>query len=204
MKRWIFISGLVLVLSASLSYGEELSPVRKGSASQRWGIGIHGGYFGVPNFIFDKIFAEHPSVSGSTLGIEARYYGDKGPDRIFNWVFSLDYGTFSGDGNWRKEEKDKLKYGKIDVSLISLTATALWNILPTQPVNPYIGIGIGVGQFKGKGKSEGEPEESVSATVPVLHIPVGLNIKASDNFHISIEGGFRDGFYATGGARLLF
>lgn len=206
MGKWVSILGLVLILSANLSYGGELSPVSTSSEAkaQRWGIGIHGGYFGVPDFILDKVFVEHPSVSGSTFGIEARYYGDKGPDRVFNWLFSLDYGKFSGDGYWRAEEGDDLEYGKIDVSLISLTATALWSILPTKPVNPYIGIGLGVGLLKGTGKSKDEPEESVSATIPVLHIPIGLNIKASDKFHISIEGGFRDGFYAGGGARILF
>ena len=206
MGKWISIVGLVLVLFTNLSYGEELSLASTSSAAkaQRWGIGIHGGYFGVPDFILDRVFAEHPSVSGSTFGIEARYYGDKGPDRIFNWLFSLDYGKFSGDGYWKEEEGDDLEYGKIDVSLISFTATALWNILPTKPVNPYIGIGIGVGLLKGTGKSQDEPEESVSATIPVLHIPIGLNIKASDKFHINLEGGFRDGFYGIGGARMLF
>lgn len=200
MKKGVFILVLILVLSAGLSYGEELAPKEK---PQRWGIGIHGGYFGVPDFILDEVFIEHPSVKGSTFGIEARYYGDKGPDRVFNWLFSLDYGKFSGDGYWRVEEGEDLEYGKIDASLISLTATALWNILPTKPVNPYIGIGLGIGYLKGKGKSEDE-EKSVSATIPVLHIPVGLNIKASDKFHIIIEGGFRDGFYGGGGARILF
>ena len=201
-KKVISLSLGILVLMvfySNLSWAEEATQIAE--AKTGWGIGVHGGYFGVPNFVLDNIFEEHPSVSGTTLGLEARYYGRA--DKVFNLSLSLDYGTFSSDGYWKKEAADKRKYGKIDGSLASLTATAIWNMLPSKTVNPYLGIGLGVGQLKGTGKSEGE-EENVSATVPVLHIPVGINIRPSDSFHIDIEGGFRDGIYGTGGIRILF
>jgi opacity protein-like surface antigen len=198
--RLLSLGILVLtVFSLNPSWADEIP--QKAEEKKGWGIGVKGGYFGVPDFVLDRIFEEHPSVSGSTFGIEARYYGRT--DKVFNLSLSLDYGTFSSDGYWRKEAADERKYGKIEGSLVSLTATAIWNILPTKTVNPYLGIGLGVGQLKGTGKSEDE-EESVSATVPVLHIPLGINIRPSDRFHIDLEGGFRDGIYGTGGLRILF
>ncbi|MEK6692397.1 MAG: hypothetical protein AABY44_03110 [Nitrospirota bacterium] len=196
----VFVFVLGLVLSANPSYGEEATSKEK---SQRWGIGFHAGYFGMPDFVLDRFFAEHPSVSGATMGIDIKYYGDNGQDRSFNWLFSLDYGKFSGDGYWKVEEGDALEYGEIEGSLISLTATAIWNIFPTKMLNPYLGIGLGVGYLDGVGRTRDE-EEEVSQFVPVVHIPIGLNLKASEKFHLNVEGGFRDGIYMVGGIRILF
>lgn len=186
----------VLFAAADFSYGEE-NPIHP------WSFGVHAGYFGIPDIVLDKVFAKHPSVSGTTLGIESRYYGETGPNRILNWAFSVDYGVIEGTGDWESSEGEGVENGKITASLLSFTATAIWNAFPTRAVNPYFGIGLGAGFIKGEGKSDVKTE-SVSKIIPVLHVPLGVNFKVSDDIHIGIEGGLRGGIYAVGEARYLF
>jgi len=168
---------------------------------QRWAIDVHGGVFSL-TAITNQVIETCPNIDGTTGGVALHYFGSEGPNRILRHVFSFDYASADGRGAW--ETKGVTGTGAVDFTLMSFCYTPTWHFLPDGPVNPYLGFGLGVGYLEGKFKAAGQAEEKYKGTVPVLHIPLGVNFKASENIWLKAEAGFRNGVYYTGAVEILF
>ena len=168
---------------------------------QRWAIEAHGGAFTLTP-ITDQVIDTCPGIDGTTGGVALHYFGSKGPNRILRHVLSFDYASADGSGDWVKGSETGT--GAIDFTLISLCYTPTWHFLPHGKVNPYLGFGLGVGYLEGKFKRAGQADEKYKGTIPVIHFPLGINFKASENFWLKAEVGFRDGVYYTGAVEMLF
>ena len=62
---------------------------------------LRGGYFGVPNFIADELFYQHPDIAGSSIGAEIRYHGEDGGRGVSSIGLAVDYATAEADGIWQ-------------------------------------------------------------------------------------------------------
>jgi hypothetical protein len=162
------------------------------------GVLLRGGYFGVPNFIADKLFVQHPDISGSSYGAEIRYHGDDGGRGVASIGLAIDSATASADGDLQQNDTDKVVTANGEVSMLAITITGYWSMFPSWYVHPYVGLGIGVAHAKGFYINE---TERVDADVwaPVLHIPIGLAVELGKTFQLALEGRFIDGI-AIGGA----
>ncbi|MBI1865042.1 MAG: hypothetical protein HYR98_04840 [Nitrospirae bacterium] len=161
---------------------------------------VHAGIYSINKFL-DYAMDEHPSVNGPIFGA-AILLGEK--DAVTKHRFSLDFVSADGQGNWRKGSDSG--DGKVDIGLTTLTYAALFNIGPSWPVNPYIGIGAGVAYVTADASSTGTKTDSVSAKVwiPAVVVPVGIRAKLGDRVTLAVEGGFLDGLYVTGNLRFAF
>ncbi|MBI3391735.1 MAG: hypothetical protein HY039_00960 [Nitrospirae bacterium] len=166
-------------------------------------IELRGGIYSIDKFL-DYVMDEHPKVDGPVYGA-AILFGDRG--EVVNHRVSLDYASASGEGKWRRE-KDSGS-GKVEFEFASLSYAAIFNIMPSWRVNPYIGIGAGVGY--GKASASGNLEStsiggstSGKSYIPVIVVPAGIRVKASDRIALAVEGGFLDGLYVTGNLRFAF
>lgn len=190
--RNIFIVWLGLALCSAASgnaFAAEKEPV--------WGVLVRGGYFGLPDFIADELFVEHPGVEGSNYGAEVRYHGNGGGRGIASIGLAIDTATARADGIWRQDESKSPKAASGEISLLAFTLTGYWSLFPSWYLHPYVGLGIGLAYVKGRYTDE-EPIE-VNEWLPVVHIPVGLAVELGKHLQLSVEGRFIDGI-AYGGA----
>ncbi len=172
----------------------------------RSAVGVRFGRFGIPNALLDLFLFEHPAIDGQTYAFEVRTYGDRGSRSAFTGVFGFEYNRMTGDGYWRVEQYNRRLLGSGEVRQLSLTATILLNLFPSLPVHPYIGAGIGIGQISVW--AEGTYQDEVGTTiqerydekriVPVGHLPVGVVFLIGPRIEARLEGGFKNGFYASG------
>jgi opacity protein-like surface antigen len=168
-----------------------------------WGLLVRGGYFGLPNFIVDELFVQHPDVTGYSVGAEIRYHGEGGGRGVSSIGLAVETATASMNGDWQQSETDKVVNAKGDVSMLAFTLTGYWSLFPTWYLHPYIGIGIGAAHLKGSYEAvyEDTSGKKIAADIwiPVLHIPVGLAVELGKQLQLTVEGRFLDGI-AIGGA----
>ena len=163
-----------------------------------WGVLVRGGYFGVPNFIADELFLQHPDVAGMSFGLEIRYHGEGGGRGVSSIGLAVDYATAKADGIWQADESDTPTKAAGEVDMLAFTLTGYWSLFPSWYVHPYVGLGIGVAHATGYYKDE-EERNDVDYWVPVLHVPVGLAVELGKSLQLAIEARFIDGI-AIGGA----
>jgi len=163
-----------------------------------WGVLLRGGYFGLPDFIADELFVQHPDIAGTSFGLEFRYHGEDGGRGVSSIGLAVDYATAKADGVWQADESDVPESASGQVDMLAFTLTGYWSLFPSWYVHPYVGIGIGVAHATGYYQDQGERKDA-DYWVPVLHVPVGLAVELGKRFQLAIEGRFIDGI-AIGGA----
>lgn len=163
-----------------------------------WGVLVRGGYFGVPNFIADELFTQHPDVEGSSYGAEIRYHGNGGGRGIASIGLSVDSGTAKADGIWQESATDKILNARGEFDVLAIALTGYWSIFPSWYVHPYFGLGIGAAHVKGFYKNDTERVDA-DIWIPSIHIPVGLAVELGKRFQLAIEGRLTAGI-AVGGA----
>lgn len=163
-----------------------------------WGLLIRGGYFGLPNFIADELFYQHPKIAGYNLGAEIRYHGESGGRGVSSIGLAFETATARTDGDWRKNESDVPKSAQGEISMLAFTLTGYWSLFPSWYVHPYFGIGIGVAHVKGFYKDESERIDA-DVWIPAVHVPVGVAVELGKRFQLTAEGRFINGI-AIGGA----
>lgn len=172
-----------------------------GADDTTWGIVLRGAYFGLQDQIADRLFRQHPKISGMTYGAEYRYQGEDGAASWTSVGVAFDYCSVKADGLWQSDATRAPEAGGGDFRLYALTLTGYWNIFPTWYVHPYLGIGIGAAYAEGS-YQDGTELVKVSYLVPVVHVPVGLAIEFGPRFQLAVEGRFLDGV-ALGGSLQL-
>ena len=163
-----------------------------------WGVLLRGGYFGLPNAIADKLFLQHPEVSGSSVGAEIRYHGKGGGRGGESIGLAIDSASCSANGVWQEDESDTPETGEGEINMLAVTLTGYWSLFPSWYVHPYGGIGIGVAHATGHYQNQSERQDA-DYWIPVLHIPVGLAAELGKRFQLAVEARFIDGI-AIGGA----
>jgi len=192
----VFVAGLVLTLcaaAAGIACAAEKGPkeTRK-EDNTAWGVLVRDGYFGLPNFIADKLFAQHPDIAGTSYGAEIRYHGAGGGRGIASIGLAIDSAMARADGTWRQNESDRPVQGGGEISMFAITVTGYWSLFPSWYVHPYFGLGIGVADIKGFYTSETERVEA-HEWAPALHIPIGLALELGEHLQLAVEGRFIDG-----------
>ncbi len=172
---------------------------------ERHSIDLHAGYSSFPKLIREKI--DHPkklNFSGPTFGLAYTYYGKGGINGTFSTRFSLDWFD-----NRLLPEYDDFTIDKLPFAIF-FTTTGIWTIFPTSPVNLHIGLGMGVGVVDLEATEKQDPSEVEEPVhfdspipVPVIHIPIGLNLRIR-NFIITAETGIRDVPYVHGSIAYAF
>jgi len=175
------------------------------SASQapRWGIAARYGYYGVPDWLLDLLFEEHPSVDGTIVGGELRYYGDGGPSGVFSIGLTVDAGSSEGFGIWQEKSSDRPVAGGGEVDILAATVTAYWDLWPSGALHPYFGLGLGAAYAEGRYEQDGE-KITVEEFVPALHIPAGLVLNLGEHLGLALEARVIDGFSWGGSLQLRF
>jgi len=166
-------------------------PEANGQDDTSWGLLARGGYFGLPSFIADELFVQHPNVVGLSYGFEIRYYGD-GHRGGNSYGISVDVASARMDGAWQQKDADPIKIASGDVDMLAFTVTRYWDFFPTWYLHPYLGLGIGAAHAKGYYLDESD-KITADIWIPVLHIPIGLAIEIGDRFEFVAEGRFLDG-----------
>jgi hypothetical protein len=180
--------------------------------SNRTGVGLKTGYFGIPNQLLDLIMFEHPGIEGKFYSIEIRNFGFSKNRSIFSGLYSLEINKMRGEGQWRVSQDDARIKGFGEVQQINFTATIIMTLLPGLPIRPYIGGGIGIGYINIKSDTKHidnlgttvDETMDIKKIIPVGHIPVGIMIHPGKNMEIRVEGGFKNGFYFGGSFVLIF
>ena len=188
--------------AASDGGGSGTTPGADGS-KPTLGFAVRGGAYGVPDWLLDILFEEHPSVDGTMVGAEIRYYGKGGPSGIFSLGLTIDAGSTDGFGLWQENAGDPAVIGGGAVDLVAATLTAYWDIKPSSALHPYFGLGLGLGYAEGTYDRENE-RVTVKEYVPVIHIPVGLMLNLGPNFGVAVEGRIIDGLSWGGMLQLRF
>lgn len=174
-----------------------------GGSGPAWGFGVRGGAYGVPDWLLDLLFEEHPDVDGSIVGAEIRYYGKGGPSGSFSVALTFDVGSTDGFGVWKEKDDDVPVIAGGAVDLMAGTLTAYWDIMPASMIHPYVGLGLGVGYAEGTYERDNETV-TVEEFVPAVHIPVGLLLNLGPNFGLALEGRAIDGLAWGGMLSLRF
>lgn len=172
-------------------------------APPRWGFLVRGGYFGLPDPIADRIFAEHPPVDGWFAGAEIRYHGPDGPRGVASLGLAVDRGSFEAAGLWREDEQDEAVFSAGSIDFTAVTLTAYWSILPSWFLHPYLGLGIGAGYYRGSYVEDGEPI-TVNTWLPVVTLPLGVTIEIGERLNLAAEVRFIDGISVGGVLQALF
>jgi hypothetical protein len=196
MKKIFSFLILIIIIYSPLKPGNSLST----------GVGLKFGYFGIPGQLLDIFLFEHPGISGSTIALEVRNYGPKGPGSVFSGLYTIEYSTMKGEGLWRVSQNGARVEGNGVIDQINFTATIIMSLFPKLPVHPYIGGGIGIGyiSMSSEGKHIDELGTIVEETfkdkkvIPVGHLPVGIMLNFDNKIEMRIEGGFKNGFYFSG------
>ncbi len=176
------------------------------SVTVKTGIGLRGGYFGIPDQLLDLIMFEHPGIEGKSFALEIRSYGPSGIRSFFSGLYSIEINEMRGEGLWRLSQKDSRIEGFGEVRQANFTATIIMCLLPGLPIRPYIGGGIGIGLINltsevkhvddlGTTIEESYNEKKI---IPVGHLPVGIIFNPSRKIEIRAETGFKNGFYFSG------
>ncbi len=173
------------------------------AAEPLWGVGLRLGSFGVPDLILDRIFAEHPTVSGDLVGAELRYYGNGGPRGALSLALTVDQGTASADGIWRRHPDDDGVTGRGEVSLLAATLTVYWDLFAASPVHPFLGLGIGYARMWGSYEEDGIAVH-VREDLPAVHLPVGLAVQLGRYLTLRGEARVLNGFSLGGNLMLNF
>jgi opacity protein-like surface antigen len=168
-----------------------------------WGLKLRGGFYGVPDWILDMLFEEHPGVDGTMGGIELRYFGSSGPSGAFSVALTVDAGKTEGEGVWQEEAGDVPVVGGGEVTMAGATLTAYLDIMPSSPFHPYVGLGLGVGYAEGTYIRDGE-KVTVDEYVPVIHLPVGLSLALGEHLALGVEGRVINGISYGGFLQLRF
>jgi hypothetical protein len=174
------------------------APPRRDGDDTSWGVLARGGYFGLPNYVADKLFTEHPEVTGSSVGGEIRYHGAGGGRGIASLGIGVESAAAKAAGDWQKSETDQLKHVTGEIKMLSVTMTGYWSIFPSWYLHPYVGLGIGVAHAVGSYKDQEEKIE-VDYWIPVVHVPIGVAIELGQYLQLAAEARFIDGI-ALGGA----
>lgn len=161
-----------------------------------WGLLIRGGVFDLPGVIKDALFIKHPEeIDGPILGAEIRYHGEDGGRGAASIGVSFDSVTATGTGEWQHTDSKRTMIGYGEVTVMAVTVTGYWSLLPSWYVHPTIGIGIGVAHATGHYQDDADRNQWVDADywIPAVHVPVGLAIELGKGLQLTIEGRFIDG-----------
>jgi opacity protein-like surface antigen len=179
------------------------APAAGDGYSPTWGIGFRAGYYGVPDWVLDRMFDEHPSVSGSIVGLDLRHYGSSGPKGVFSVGLTLDVGQADGVGTWKEDSGSTPVEGGGDVDIAAATVTCYFDFWSTRRVHPYVGLGLGLG-YADATYIEEDDDVHVKEFIPVLHIPLGLAFNLSETFSVALEGRVIDGLSFGGFLQMRF
>ena len=200
-----FVAGLVLTLCAgagtAFAADAAHTPVAAGTSTvddTSWGVLLRGGYFGVPNFIADELFLQHPDIAGTSFGAEIRYHGEGGGRGVASIGLGIEYATAKADGQWQENETDEIVTASGEVNMLAVTLTGYWSLFPSWYVHPYVGLGIGFAHATGYYQDE-EERNDADYWIPVVHVPIGLAVELGKRLQLSVEGRFLNGI-AIGGA----
>jgi len=174
------------------------APPGKTADDTRWGVLVRGGYFGLPDAIADELFYQHPSIDGTSYGVELRYHGADGGRGVSSIGIAVDAASASTEGIWQEDENDDPTAVSGDMDMLAFSLTGYWSLFPSWYVHPYVGLGLGIAHVEGSYQDE-EELHTVDIWVPVLHVPLGLAVELGKHFQIAVEARFIDGF-ALGGA----
>ncbi len=198
---------LCLALASLFVLPHRLNAQEPGKAGDpsppRWGLIGRYGYYGVPDWLLDMLFEEHPSVDGTIAGAELRYYGESGPEGLFSVGLTLDVGSSEGIGVWQEDKGDAVVVGGGEVDIASAALSLYFDFWPESPLHPYLGLGLGAAWAEGRYERDGE-QVTVEEFVPAVHIPVGLLLNLGNHFGIALEARVIDGFSWGGNLQLRF
>ena len=156
LQRFPFLPVCFVLLTILLFPGNSAAQDEEQSSAPGWGLLVRGGYYGVPNWILDLLFEQHPDVDGTIVGGELRYYGDGVRAGAFSVGLGFDAGSADGFGTWQENTGDEAINGGGDVDIVSGHITLYFDIVPSSALHPYIGIGGGVGYAEGRYVRDGE------------------------------------------------
>jgi opacity protein-like surface antigen len=202
VKKLVIMS-LLLFSTTTLVPALATASEEAASSTPHWGLTLRGGVYGVPDWLLDLLFEEHPSVDGTMGGFELRYFGSGGPPGAFSVALTVDVGRTEGEGLWQEDAGDVPVVGGGEVNLAAATLTAYLDMMPSSRLHPYIGLGLGAGYAEGTYIRDGE-EITVDEYVPVIHIPVGLILALGEHLALGIEGRVIDGISYGGFLQLRF
>lgn len=168
-----------------------------------WGLLLRGGYFGLPDTLANKLFRQHPKVTGSSYGGELRYHGEGGARGIASVGLTVDQCVMQADGLWQQDEFDKPWSASGDITMTAITLTGYWSILPSWWVHPYFGLGVGAAYLKGSYRKDNDLK-TAEYWVPAVHIPFGLAIELGDHVQLVAEARVMNGIAAGGAIQVRF
>jgi hypothetical protein len=182
-----------------------------------------GRWVALPKELFGLFFDEAQTFNAPSiaLGVEL------GPDNGTVWGFELNWTALIPHyGNWLQSGKtpDSATYAESRLHMISLDAAYRRHYAFTKAFGGFLGAGLGVGFLVGNIETTDvlptcvEPVskcahwpnatrrnvELPTRVVPVLHFLAGLQVKATDEVVIRLQGGFRDVFYLGLGVGTFF
>lgn len=176
----------------------------------RYGIGAHGRFVYMPDFLLDAFFDTHPVAMSYGVGISVLY----GDPRTDVYIFELDYiqAKFAPQ-NWREKGVLPLAstWADVDLHILSLDFTYRDIVLLGEPVDFFYGAGIGILALIGDvrtaevlptcdhpisqcghwSKATHGSGDLPSRIWPVIHLTLGLQFRISDAAVIRLEGGLR-------------
>ena len=208
-KPALMMTVFLLLANVKPALAQEAPAPAPGTGTPRpyWAVDVHGGTYSLDKLL-DALLEKHPSTKGPTAGVAFHIWGEKGPERSFRHVISLDYSHVRGEGAWQSKDSEE-GYGSVDATSVSLTYAALWHIFPTKRVNPYLGVGLGAAYWNIKASGDGD-EVSGGGVLPVLYFPLGLNAKITDRLWVHAETSLVGLVYKNwtqyyvGGVKVLF
>lgn len=168
-----------------------------------WGVLVRGGYFGLPDVVANRLFRQHPELSGHSYGGELRYHGDGGGRGVASIGFAIEAATVSGEGIWQPEKQDRPAAFGGEVSMIGFAVTGYWSLFPAWYVHPYVGFGLGVAYLEGEYR-DGESVTALDTLIPTIHIPVGLAFELGPSLQLSLEARVLNGIAAGGALQVRF
>lgn len=187
-------------MAAPLESPAAAAPASTGGEDETtWGVLLRGGYFGVPDFIADELFLQHPEVEGESFGAELRYHGAGGGRGVASIGIAIDSATANADGIWQENESEKSVEARGEISMIAVALTGYWSLFPSWYVHPYVGLGIGFAHARGYYYKVGVERVDADVWIPVVHVPVGVAVELGKYLQLAVEGRFVDGI-AIGGA----
>ncbi|MBN1297784.1 outer membrane beta-barrel protein [bacterium] len=146
------------------------------SAEGRFGIGIRGGLYLVPNWS-DTYETIYDNSGELVLGLELAYRVTR------NLEIAVAYDQISGDGDrvWPNESGGFEPSGEsvsFDLNVISLVGR--WMMMSERVLTPYFGLGVGYAQFE-------ETEDDAESGIGFL-IQAGLDWSITQHIHGLVEG----------------